>query len=293
MATLKEIRTRVSAVKSIQKITKAMKMVAAAKLKKAQDKILSTRPYAAKLNELFLNVISTINFKSYTNILVSEREIKSQLVVTITSDRGMCGSFNTNLLKYASNFIKQSDLDTKLITIGRKSTDYFKKRNYDIISSYNYLLNDLTIDISNKIVEFIVSGYIKEEYDKVVLIFNEFKSVVKQNIVKYNFLPFKFDAESKEKSGNNYTQTDFICEPDPKELINYLIPRQLNIQFLKALHESNAAEQGARMTSMETATNNAADLIRELGIIYNKARQASITTELLEIVAGAEALQKG
>ncbi|MBN1634843.1 MAG: F0F1 ATP synthase subunit gamma, partial [Ignavibacteria bacterium] len=139
----------------------------------------------------------------------------------------------------------------------------------------------------------IVSGYIKEEYDKVVLIFNEFKSVVKQNIVKYNFLPFKFDAESKEKSGNNYTQTDFICEPDPKELINYLIPRQLNIQFLKALHESNAAEQGARMTSMETATNNAADLIRELGIIYNKARQASITTELLEIVAGAEALQKG
>jgi F-type H+-transporting ATPase subunit gamma len=151
----------------------------------------------------------------------------------------------------------------------------------------------LTIETSNKIVDVIVNGYKNNDYDKVVIIFNEFKSVVKQNIVKLDFLPFKFETGSKDKVESRNAQTDFIYEPDSKEILNYLIPKQLNIQFLKALLESNAAEQGARMTSMETATNNAADLIRELGIVYNKARQTSITTELLEIVAGAEALQKG
>lgn len=268
-----------------------MKMVAAAKLKKAQDRILSTRPYAAKLNELFSNVISVTDFTS--NIFISEREVKSQLIVAITSDRGMCGAFNTNLLKYTSNYIKKSDLSTKLITIGRKSTDYFKKRNYDVIKSYNYIFSDLTIDISNKIVELIVNGYVNEQYDKIVIIFNEFQSVVKQNVVKFDFLPFKFETGSEKKAENQRIKIDYLFEPDVNEVLNYLIPKQLNIQFLKALLESNAAEQGARMTSMETATNNAADLIRELGIVYNKARQASITTELLEIVAGAEALQKG
>ena len=291
MATLKEIRIRITAVKSIQKITKAMKMVAAAKLKKAQDRILSTRPYAAKLNELFSHVISVTDFKS--NDFISDREVKSQLIVAITSDRGMCGAFNTNLLKYTLNYINQSEINTKLITIGRKATDFFKKRNFDIINSYNYIFNDLTIDTSNKIVDVIVDGYKNKNYDKVIIIFNEFKSVVKQTIVKMDFLPFKFETVSKGKAENRNTKIDYIFEPDAKEILEYLIPKQLNIQFLKALLESNAAEQGARMTSMETATNNAADLIKELGIVYNKARQASITTELLEIVAGAEALQKG
>lgn len=291
MATLKEIRTRISAVKSIQKITKAMKMVAAAKLKKAQDKILSTRPYASKLDELFYHVISLTDIAS--NKFLEEREIKSQLVVTISSDRGMCGAFNTNLLKFAANYINKSETQTKVVTIGKKSSDFFRKRNYSIVKSYDHIFNDLTIEFSNSIVDIIVKGYLEKEYDKVVIIYNEFKSVVKQNVIKFDFLPFKFENTDKRNFENHRFQTDFIYEPDIKDILDYLIPKQLNIQFLKSLLESNAAEQGARMTSMETATNNAADLIRELGIVYNKARQASITTELLEIVAGAEALQKG
>lgn len=291
MATLKEIRTRISAVKSIQKITKAMKMVAAAKLKKAQDKILSTRPYASKLDELFYHVISLTDIAS--NKFLEEREIKSQLVVTISSDRGMCGAFNTNLLKFAANYINKSETQTKVVTIGKKSSDFFRKRNYSIVKSYDHIFNDLTIEFSNSIVDIIVKGYLEKEYDKVVIIYNEFKSVVKQNLIKFDFLPFKFENTDKRNFENHRFQTDFIYEPDIKDILDYLIPKQLNIQFLKSLLESNAAEQGARMTSMETATNNAADLIRGLGIVYNKARQASITTELLEIVAGAEALQKG
>lgn len=291
MATLKEIRTRISAVKSIQKITKAMKMVAAAKLKKAQDKILSTRPYASKLDELFYHVISLTDIAS--NKFLEEREIKSQLVVTISSDRGMCGAFNTNILKFAANYINKSETQTKVVTIGKKSSDFFRKRNYSIVKSYDHIFNDLTIEFSNSIVDIIVKGYLEKEYDKVVIIYNEFKSVVKQNLIKFDFLPFKFENTDKRNFENHRFQTDFIYEPDIKDILDYLIPKQLNIQFLKSLLESNAAEQGARMTSMETATNNAADLIRGLGIVYNKARQASITTELLEIVAGAEALQKG
>lgn len=291
MATLKEIRTRISAVKSIQKITKAMKMVAAAKLKKAQDKILSTRPYASKLDELFYHVISLTDIAS--NKFLEEREIKSQLVVTISSDRGMCGAFNTNILKFAANYINKSETQTKVVTIGKKSSDFFRKRNYSIVKSYDHIFNDLTIEFSNSIVDIIVKGYLEKEYDKVVIIYNEFKSVVKQNVIKFDFLPFKFENTDKRNFENHRFQTDFIYEPDIKDILDYLIPKQLNIQFLKSLLESNAAEQGARMTSMETATNNAADLIRGLGIVYNKARQASITTELLEIVAGAEALQKG
>ncbi len=291
MATLKEIRTRITAVKSIQKITKAMKMVAAAKLKKAQDRILSTRPYASKLDELFNHVTSVTDIIS--NEFLVERDIKSRLVVAITSDRGMCGAFNTNLLKFAANYIKESGIETGIITIGKKSTDYFRKRNYNVIKSYDHIFSDLTIEFSNKIVDFIVKGYLEKKYDQVVIIYNEFKSVVKQNVVKFDFLPFKFSGNKEVKYQNHKPQADFIYEPGIKEILDYLIPKQLNIQFLKSLLESNAAEQGARMTSMETATNNAADLIRELGIVYNKARQASITTELLEIVAGAEALQKG
>lgn len=268
-----------------------MKMVAAAKLKKAQDRILSTRPYASKLDELFNHVIPLTDITS--NKFLAEREIKSKLVVAIASDRGMCGAFNTNLLKFTSNYINESETDTRILTVGRKSTDYFRKRNYNIVKSYDHIFGNLTIEFSNKIVDFIVKGYMEEEYDRVVIIYNEFKSVVKQNVVKFDFLPFKFESRKKQKYENHSLKADFIYEPGISEILDYLIPKQLNIQFLKSLLESNAAEQGARMTSMETATNNAADLIRELGIVYNKARQASITTELLEIVAGAEALQKG
>lgn len=289
MATLKEIRLRIATTKNMQKITKAMKMVSAAKLRKAQEKIISTRPYANKLNELFHHVISVSEDKN--NPLLEEREINTVLVVVITSDRGLCGSFNANITKYANKYINEINKAVKVITIGKKAGDYFGKRNYNLIEKFNGFFAHLNIDDSTKLVNNIVKGYNEKEYDKVVLIYNEFKSVAKQVISCQQFLPLHSDIVKEAPVSGN--QVDYIYEPSSKEILNSLIPKQLNMQFWKSLLESNASEHGARMTAMEIATNNASDLLKYLGLQYNRARQDSITTELLEIVAGAEALQKG
>ncbi len=273
----------------MQKITKAMKMVSAAKLRKAQEKIISTRPYANKLNELFHHVISVPEDKN--NPLLVEREINTVLVVVITSDRGLCGSFNANITKYATKYITEINKEVKVITIGKKAGDYFGKRNYNLIEKYNGFFAHLNLEDSIKLANSIVKGYNDKEYDKVVLINNEFKSVAKQVIACQQFLPLRSEIGKEiTESGN---QIDYIYEPSSKEILNSLIPKQLNMQFWKSLLESNASEHGARMTAMEIATNNASDLLKYLGLQYNRARQDSITTELLEIVAGAEALQKG
>ena len=285
MATLKEIRIRVSATKNMQKITKAMKMVAAAKLRRAQDRILSARPYASKLNELFTHIISVADKSGEP--LMEEREIKTTLVVVITSDRGLCGAFNTNILKYATNYIAELNGDVKMLTIGKKCSDYFIKKKYNVVKHFNGFFNDLSIDSSRNIVKYLLTGYLECEFDKVVLIYNEFKSVVKQNLICQNFLPL-ISSEEIEESKN---RTEYIYEPSSKGILGVLIPKQLNVQFWKALLESNAAEQGARMTAMETATNNAEEMLKTLGLVYNRARQDSITKELLEIVSGAEALK--
>lgn len=289
MATLKEIRIRIATTKNMQKITKAMKMVAAAKLRKAQEKIIATRPYANKLNELFHHVISVADEKG--NPLLTGREVNKILVVVMTSDRGLCGSFNANITKFASKYINELDKEAKIITIGKKAGDFFGKRNFNILKKYNGFFAHLNIEDSIKLVNYIVEGYNNNEYDKVVLIYNEFKSVAKQEIICQQFLPLQTEVEKEAKKTGN--QVDYIYEPSSLEILNNLIPKQLNIQFWKSLLESNASEHGARMTAMEIATNNASDLLKYLGLQYNRARQDSITTELLEIVAGAEALQKG
>ena len=288
MATLREIKTRITAVKSIEKITKAMKMVSAAKLRRAQDKILSTRPYALKLSEL-LDHLSSVADAS-TNPLLNVTDEKNKLVVIITADRGMCGAFNSNVIKYACNYIDEIGKDTKIIIIGKKASDFFARRDYNIIEKYTSVFGDLNIGVSNSIVAKIVTGYLNNEYNSVELIYNEFKSVVRQNVLKEKFLPI---VSAAEKAVEKYSKVDFIYEPSAESILNDLIPRKLNIQLWKALLESNAAEQGARMTSMEIATKNAEDMIKFLDLLYNKARQESITKEILEIVSGAEALKEG
>ncbi len=287
MATLKEIRIRLNAVKNIQKITKAMKMVAAAKVRKAQDRILSTRPYAGKLSSLMSDLVSLNDISSHP--LIQEREVKKRLVVLITSDRGLCGAFNSNIIKHTASYLENIGRDTALITIGKKGSDYFTKRKYNVVKNYPNVFHNLNIQTSNEIVNDLKNMYLAGEYDLIEIIYNEFKSIVKQNIVTETFLPFKKSSGNKDKHAGG----DFIFEPNSKQILFELIPKELNIQFWKALLESNASEQGARMTAMETASNNAGDVIKELNLNYNRARQESITTELLEIVSGAEALQKG
>lgn len=287
MAILKEIRNRVGAIKSIEKITSAMKMIAAAKLRKAQDMILSARPFAFKLDELFEHIIALA--EDSNDELLKEREVKSQLIIVVTSDRGLAGAFNTNILRYAEKLISEAENDIHLITIGKKSSDYFKKHKYNIIEHYVGIFDNLNFELSREIVQKVVEGYLEHKYDKVQIIYNEFKSIIKQNIICKTFLPFELSADKKDNQP--LVEIDYIYEPGLKEILNYLIPRQLNIQFWKILLESNAAEQGARMTAMETATNNANDLMKELNIAFNRARQDAITTELIEIVGGAEALQ--
>ena len=288
MATLREIKTRITAVKSIQKITKAMKMVSAAKLRRAQDKIISTRPYALKLSELLSHLVS-VSTESDNPLLKSTDE-KNKLIVIITADRGMCGAFNSNIIKYSTNYLSKIGKETKIILIGKKASDFFSRRGYNIIDKYTSLFSNLNIEVSNEIVSKIVSGFQNNEYNCVELIYNEFKSVVKQNIVKEKFLPV---INTEDKAEEKYTDVNYIYEPSVDSILDNLIPRKLNIQLWKALLESNAAEQGARMTSMEIATRNADDMIKFLDLLYNKARQESITKELLEIVSGAEALKEG
>lgn len=289
MATLREIKTRIIAVKNIEKITNAMKMVSAAKLRRAQEKIFSTRPYANKLGELLSHLVSVSPVTM--NPLLNPTDEKNKLLVIITGDRGMCGAFNSNLIKYACNYIEKLDGNTKILVIGKKASDFFSKRDFNVIDKYTQVFSDLSIGISNDIVSKIVQGYLNNEYNCVELIYNEFKSIAKQNIVKEKFLPlvkpFGKDIEKK------YSNIDYIYEPSVDKILNDLIPKQLNIRLWKSLLESNAAEQGARMTAMELATKNAEDMTKFLNLLYNKARQESITTELLEIVSGAEALKEG
>ncbi len=289
MATLKEIKTRILGIKNTQKITRAMKMVSASKLRRAQDKIISARPYALKMNELLNHLLKVAD--TSINDLMQPREINSCLIVVISADRGLCGSFNANIMKYAVNYVRDAGKDVKLITIGKKSTDFFKKRNYNVIASYNNILGKLSPELVTDIVKFITKGYLNFEYDSVEIIYNEFKSIAKQNLVSEKFLPLNFEVNPEEKKKGS--MIDYIYEPSEIEILNVLIPKQLNTQFLKTLLESNAAAEAARMTAMETATRNASDMIQYLELSYNKARQEAITKELLEIVAGAEALKEG
>ena len=287
MATLRDIRRRIKGVQNTEQITKAMKMVAAAKLRRAQENVISARPYARKISGLVNHLLT--DELSGTNELLLNRQTKKVLVVVLTSDRGLCGAFNTNILKEAVRLIEEElipqQLEYSLFCIGKKGFDFFRKRDYSITGNAIGVFGHLKFTDALSISSEMISGYLKGDFDKVVVVYNEFKSVVRQEIVREQYLPISFDNGEKVKQSS----TDYIFEPGQKEIIDSLLPKHLQSQMWRILLESNASEFGARMTAMDNASTNAKDLIRSLKITCNKARQAAITKEILEVVSGANA----
>jgi F-type H+-transporting ATPase subunit gamma len=290
MATLREIRRRIAGVKNTQKITKAMKMVAAARLRRAQSAIIATRPYSRKLGELLRRLVGRVDLS--LNPLLADREVKTVLLVVVTADRGLCGSFNSNIIKAAVQRLQtQGEVVRKVMTVGRKGTDYFGKRSYDVVGKHPGIFANLDFNHARELIQEITEGFLNGSYDRVDIIYNEFKSVIQQRIVVEQLLPIPPEETSAASDRKTLSQVDYIYEPSSAEIVNSLIPRHLNFHMWRVLLESNAAEQGARMTAMDNATENARELIRDLTLKFNNARQASITKELLEIVSGAEALK--
>ena len=284
MSGLKEIRNRISSVSSTMQITNAMKMVSAAKLKKAQDSITATLPYSNKLSDLVKNISASIDSVD-SNPLFVKREVKSALVIVITSNKGLCGGFNSNIIKEVYNI--SSQYGTKkpdLLTIGKKGNDILKKK-FNVISSHNDLYDDFSYSNVRLIANDIMVLYTEEKYDEVILVYNHFKNAATQIITKEQFLPI---AENSDEDLS--IQGDYIFEPNREKILNELIPKTLSIQLFKSISDSIAGEHGARMTAMHKATDNASELRDQLKLTYNKARQTAITNEILEIVGGAEAL---
>ena len=285
MANLKEIRIRISSVESTMQITSAMKMVSAAKLKRAQDAIIQLRPYANKLTEMLVSLSASLD-SGDGNTFSKERKAKNILFVTITSNRGLCGGFNSNIIKRTSALIKEEykNYNSSIISIGKKSTEYFSKNGFNVISTHDDLYNEITFEGVSEIAESVMNDFANAKYDKVFLIYNQFKNAATQIIMDENYLPVETPKDESATIG------DYIFEPSKAEIVQELIPKSLKTQLFKAILDSHAAEHGARMTAMHKATDNANDLKDDLTLFYNKARQAAITGEILEIVGGAEAL---
>ena len=284
MSGLKEIRNRISSVSSTMQITNAMKMVSAAKLKKAQDSITATLPYSNKLSDLIKSISASVDSND-SNPLFEKREVKKSLLVVITSNKGLCGGFNSNIIKEAINTsFKNESSKPDFITIGKKGNDILRKK-FNVISSHNEIYDDLNYSNVKVIAENIMQKFADEEYDEVILIYNHFKNAATQIITKEQFLPI-----SDENDENQSVSGDYIFEPNKIKILDELIPKSLSIQLFKAISDSIAGEHGARMTAMHKATDNASELKDQLKLTYNKARQTAITNEILEIVGGAEAL---
>ena len=285
MPNLKEIRSRITSVGSTMQITSAMKMVSAAKLKRAQDAITQMRPYSNKLTDLLRSLSSSLD-GSENNLYSESREVKKLLIVSITSNRGLCGGFNSYIIKSAKKIIEKQNKNTdiEILSIGKKSSEHFTKNGYKIFSVHDEVYSNLTFENTSRIAETIIDKFLSKEFDKVVLVYNQFKNAATQIIMNENFLPIDNAVEEKTQT------TDYIFEPNQNEIVKELIPKSLKTQLFKAILDSHAAEHGARMTAMHKATDNAAELKKELTLTYNKARQAAITGEILEIVGGAEAL---
>jgi len=285
MATLREIKRQITSVRSTQQITKAMKMVAAAKLRKAQNQLLSSRPYARELEDVMGHVAGRLKQKRHP--LLENRRTQKVCFVVITSDRGLCGSFNSNIIRRAVHEFNECPAQEKyLITIGRKGNDFFRRRNHPILANHIDLFNALQFSSAQAIAGNIMDLFLARKINQVYVIYNEFKSAIQQKIVVEPFLPVRPITPP----GNRFA-VGFIYEPNPDRILRELCPLNLNIQIWRILLESCASEFGARMVAMETATNNAEDMIKELVLYYNKSRQAAITKELNEIVSGAEALK--
>ena len=282
MANLKDIRDRIKSVKSIQKVTKAMKMVAAAKMRKAQERMELSRPYSDSLSGVIKNLLPDVDRSLLP--LLEVREIKRKAYIVVSADRGLAGAFNANIFKIAQKEIDAFDSENvDLFCIGKKARDYFKKRNYNIVNSHIDFWSEMEYDSAMMIGRDIIDHFISLKVDEVHVVYNYFVNVAQQKVKSEVLLPLEYETASIEVS-------DRLYEPSKKEIVKSLIPRHLNIQMWKYLLESYASEQAARMLSMENATTNAEDMIKDLTLEFNKARQAAITTEMLEIVGGAEAL---
>jgi F-type H+-transporting ATPase subunit gamma len=288
VATLRTIRRRIGSVKSTQQITKAMKMVAAARLRKAQDRMLKARPYSKSLDDTLGHVAAKVD--SSLHPLLNVREPKRIGFVVVTGDRGLCGSFNANIIRRATNEMKQTrqnGVEFELIAVGKKGFEHFNRRHYPILEKYINFFDKLDFKHAQNIAALIQDQYVSEKLDRIYLVFNEFKSAIQQNIIVQQLLPIVPRPPQDEKFA-----TEFLFEPSPLKILDNLCPRYLNVEIWHALLESFAAEMGARMAAMSTATDNAKELIFQLTLYYNKVRQATITRELMDIVGGAEALKK-
>ena len=282
MANLKEIRNRISSVSSTMQITSAMKMVSAAKLKKAQDAITAMRPYSDKLTQMLVDLSSSVDFE---NIYLKPRKVNNKLVVCITSNRGLCGAFNSNIIKRCSEMASSSSEKVSFFCIGKKGSDILSK-NFNVIETNNDIFDELSFENISLIGELLMNKFLSKEFDKIEIVYNKFKNAATQIVTSEQFLPIEnnnFEDDQKDSS-------DYIFEPSQIEIISELIPKSLKTQLYKSVRDSYASEHGARMTAMHKATDNATELRDQLKLTYNKARQAAITNEILEIVGGAEAL---
>ena len=292
MATLRDIKSRIKGVKSTQQITKAMKMVAAAKLRRAQESVINARPYARKIFELISHLITDED--KADNPFIADREIKNIAYVIVTADRGLCGAFNNNILKEAARQLNNNEASalgiiSYVYCIGKKSFDFYKRREYPMAGSASGIFSSLKYETALNISNELIDKYLDGTFDKIIIIYNEFKSIIQQKIVTEQFLPITVKPDTAD--GNK--SVDFIFEPGQKEIFRYILPKHLKAQMWRILLESNAAELGAKMTAMDNATTNARELIRTLQLTYNKERQAAITKEILEIVSGANAQKAG
>ena len=289
MANLKEIKNRITSIASTMQITSAMKMVSAAKLKRAQDAITQMRPYSEKLQEILVNLSATLDLSE--NVFSDQRDVKKVYIIAVTSNRGLCGGFNNNIVKRVNSLLAgdYAAYETKVIAVGKKANDTFKRTesNFrpDGIGAAEDMFNDLTFERSSDMAQFLMDEFAAGNVDKVVVVYNQFKNAAVQEVQAEQFLPI-VNPESAQESSSG----DYIFEPNKSEIVEDIIPKSLKIQLFKAFLDSHASEHGARMTAMHKATDNASELKRTLTLEYNKARQAAITNEILEIVGGAEAL---
>ena len=292
MASLKEVKSRISSVVSTQQITKAMKMVAAAKLRRSQDRIIQMRPFAQRMKSILQNLSSAGDDGDawYSK----ERAVNKVLLVVITSDRGLCGGFNSSVIKAAMQLTREkysAQMEKKNVTIlpiGKKAFEFFGKRNFPMVSDYWNVFSALSFYRVSEAAQFMMDAFRKGEYDKIEVVYNQFKNVATQILVNEQFLPVQPEAK-----GTKTQEIDYIYQPNQADILAALIPKSLKVQLYKSVLDSNASENGARMTAMDKATENAGEMLKELRLSYNRTRQAAITKEILEIVGGAEALKAG
>jgi F-type H+-transporting ATPase subunit gamma len=292
MGNLKEIKARITSISSTMQITSAMKMVSAAKLRRAQDAITQMRPYSQKLQEILSNVSATLDLSE--NAYADERAVNRVLIIAVSSNRGLCGGFNNNITKRVNHLINSEypHTDVHVLSVGKKVNDAFKNTNYNVrpthLGGAEEMFNDLSFERAAEVAAFAMAQFVNKTYDEVLVIYNSFKNAAVQEVMTEQLLPLVATVvEGEDKSSNG----DYIFEPSKEKIITDLIPKTLKLQFYKAVLDSNASEHGARMTAMHKATDNASAMKKDLKLEYNKARQAAITNEILEIVGGAEALK--